>query len=400
MVLPLSDTAGKVLVSQEVRQKIVDGQIVFPGSKKRHHTDGNTPGERRGWFKDPTLEAKIQPQSYQPSIGDYLFAFTDQAGVFMPDENRSVLDAVAEINCHDRHELEIPRDGFELKVGCNYLIPCVDKVVKSPKDIIIFSPRSRYGRLFLEDRLATDFNPNFDEIGCLAKDGVELGLYAYVRPKVFNIRIYPGTQLGALWFFDSFADPLPTPKLRKICQNTPFLFSKDNPEHAVEHEINNGLVLHADAVGSSSNDLIGRKAKRNHTPIDTARPGEHPVHDYFEDTTKGQRFVPGQHYLYTSKEYLKIPPGFCAQLRLYSHNLRGQAHDAGFFEELFEGNGVHEGIFYEEYPFTLKDGVAISKLDVYQITQRPDKNYGKNAGSSHQRQLGPNPGAFFEKTAH
>ena len=137
--------------SQQIRKAIEDGKIIVPSLD----------------------ESRIQPSSFDPIIGDELFILdTKTKGLFRGNTKEPISRTLLKLPKRQRQEHNI-NNGFELKTGYTYLIPLEERVKLYEGEHIKSSPKSSFGRLFLNTRLLADYNSCFDEINsryCLNKE--------------------------------------------------------------------------------------------------------------------------------------------------------------------------------------------------------------------------------------
>src|SRR3989344_21526 len=72
-------------------------------------------------------ESKIQPSSFEPTIGGEIFILDQGYGIFRPDTNESVYNTLLRLPVKRRQKVDITK-GFEIKKGFTYLIPLEEKI--------------------------------------------------------------------------------------------------------------------------------------------------------------------------------------------------------------------------------------------------------------------------------
>jgi dCTP deaminase len=104
---------------------------------------------------------------------------------------------------------------------------------------------------------------------------------------------------------------------------------------------------------------------------------------------------PEEFYLLISKERVRIPPGYSAEMTAYdptSGELR--THYAGFFDPGFghtpgaaqQGSKAVMEVRAHDVPFMLQHGQRVAKLVFEKLAEEPTILYGQDIGSSYQHQ--------------
>lgn len=377
--MALEKTLGICLSSQEIRGRIKAG--------------------------NPTLlvpsfdENRIQPSSFEPTIGNELFILdTEMGGIFRPQTNEQIYQTLLRLPGRRRKKENISR-GFEIKKGFTYLIPLEERIVLNKGEHIKSSPKSSFGRVFLHTRMLADYNLCFDEINAQYRTEQELKVWLLVQPHVFNVIIYPGLSLNQMRFFEGQNAQLTPSELEEECKKNPLMYSKGLKRlMPSEPIITDGLQIHLDLSGENTGGIVGLRARHNPAPIDLRKKEEYEAELFFEPIKSDANIMirRGEHYLFSSKEVLKIPPHLNVELKSHSHiGLTGPLHFAGFIDNGFEGDLVFEVRSDELSGMELVDGMPVSKLDVFR-TNVPDKLYGRAIGSNYFEQIGPRPAKFFK----
>lgn len=369
---------GVCLASQQIRKLISGGRII--GSSIN--------------------EDKIQPSSFEPKISNEVFVLdTETNGIFRPQVQESIYRTLLQLPGRQRNKVDIT-DGFEIKSNFTYLFPLEERIIINEGEYIKSSTKSSFGRLFLNTRLLADYNPCFDEINSQYKADSELKLWLLVQPLKFNLIIYPGLTLNQLRFFSGYDVQLTPSQVVEEYETNPLLYIKDSnglliPANPI---ITDGLQIHLDLSGQYTEGIIGLRARHNPTPIDLKK-GNYEAENFFEPLSKVNKaltIIKGEHYLFSSKEVLKVPKNINIELKSHSHiGLSGPLHFAGFVDNGFEGDIVFEVRSDELSSMILDDGMPISKLDVFK-TEEPDKLYGTSIGSNYNKQVGPRPSKYFK----
>ena len=342
-------------------------------------------------------ETQIQPSSFEPVMQEDVFVLdTEKHGLFRPDRNETIYQALLRLPKRQRR-LESMGGGYEFKIGYTYLVPLEEKVKLAADEHIESSPKSTFGRTFLDTRLLGDFNPGFDEILPTKGQDKLLDLWLLIQPQAFNLVLYAGTSVNQLKFFKGFDARLTNAELIEELKKNPMIFDRDGQAMSPDAFVTDGLLARLDLSGKRTEGIIGLRARKNPEPIDTKKIKEYKAEDFFEPITgNGWMTVKRvNYYLLSSKELLKVPPHLNMELRTHSKiGFRGPMHFAGFIDNGFQGDLVFEIRSDELSDIELQDGLPVSKLDVYR-TPLPDKLYGKDIGSNYFDQVGPKPAKFF-----
>jgi len=345
-------------------------------------------------------EKRIQPSSFEPALGSQIFKLeAEEAEIFRPEATEEVHKTIARLPALKRRLTSI-KGGFEIKKGFSYLIRLEEKIILNEREYIRSSPKSSFGRLFLNTRLLTDYNPCFDEISSNYKTGKPLDLWLLLQPLAFNLIIFPGLSLNQLRFFNTRNFQLTPEEILTEYNKTPLLYVKEGKNLVpAKPIITDGLQIHIDLSGEDTGGIVGLRARSNPDPVDLSGRKKYYAEEFFEPIKimddKKIVIQVGQHYLLSSKEWLRIP--YHLNVELLSHSqigIAGPLHRAGFIDNYFWGNLVFEVTLDEIADMQLRDWMPISKLHIFR-TNIPDKAYGKRIGSSYHKQAGVRVAKFF-----
>ncbi len=366
------------LVSQEIRDLLERGQILTAGA----------------------YESRIQPASLDAIIGDEVFVLdNDTHSLFKPrNTNETVYRNLLELPAPKRRAVSIV-NGYELKRGSTYLVPLEERVRLGDLACIRSSPKSTTGRIFLNTRMIADYGPHINEV-VHSDDDRERMLWLQLQPLAFNVIVYPGISLSQLRFLTSLDAQLPVEEARRLQTTQPFLFYRTSgglvpTSHSGYSE---GLDMHLDLSGVSTEGIGGLRARRNPDPLDLSKKNNHKPEEYFEPLkadAQGEVIMRhGEYYLFSTKEVLNIPSDLCVETVRHSAQFTGSIEFAGFIDNGFLGDLVLEPRSDEIADMTLTDGMAIGALKVFR-THTPDKLYGEGSGASYKGQFGPRTAKFF-----
>jgi dCTP deaminase len=103
---------------------------------------------------------------------------------------------------------------------------------------------------------------------------------------------------------------------------------------------------------------------------------------------------PEEFYILASKERIRVPPEFAAEMVSYDPSVgEFRIHYAGFFDPGFgygsnDITGTHAvlEVRSHEVPFVLEDGQRVGRFMFERLLVQPAKVYGSGIGSSYERQ--------------
>jgi len=373
------------LASQDIRERIKRGIIAVPQKKITKE-----------------IESRIQPASFEPSIGDYIWEIDMSFGSFgAPSAKKTVQQIINDAPSNRRVKHSI-KGGFELKRGHSYLVPLNETILLRKGEVVGSSPKSSTGRLFPKLRLMADYNPCFDEVHAHYKTGAHISMWLLLEPQAFDLILHPNLILNQLRFY--VGDPiLSDAEVRTIHEKTPLILARTfygDLKPVKDPIIYEGIQLHLDLLGEHSNGIIGLRARNVATPIDMKKLNHYDIDQFFDVLTRTEELVVrrGEFYLFFSKEVLSTPKNLNFELKDHSHiGLQGPLHFAGFIDNGFVGDLVFEVRSDELHDFVLRDGMPLSRLTTYKTRTTPDKVYGGKIGSNYQGQIGARAAKYFKK---
>ena len=250
------------------------------------------------------------------------------------------------------------------------------------------NPKSSTGRLDVFTRLITDGATEFDRV----KGGYKGPLYAEISPRAFSILVRKGSRLNQLRFrrgSPAHSDSA----LRRLHEEVRLVHSAEGREN-----IDRGIAITVDLTGADGGDLVGYRARKHTGVIDVEKIDHYAVPDFWEPVRargdKGLILDPNDFHILASKEAVTVPPDHAAEMVPYD-TLVGEfrVHYAGFFDPGFgysDAGGAGSRAVLEvrshEVPFVIEDGQVVGRLVYERLTDVPDRLYGRDIGSSYQRQ--------------
>jgi dCTP deaminase len=328
---------------------------------------------------------QIQDDQFQPASLDLRLgaeAYRVRAS-FLPGKNSTVKEKLDEFAMH---RMDI-REGGVLEKGCVYIIPLQEGLRLKRRTSALGNPKSSTGRLDIFTRLITDQGTEFDRV----REQYKGPLYAEVSPRTFSILVRRGSRLNQLRIRRG-NPPSSDEKLKRLQQQFQ-LVGEIN-----EDDIRNGVPITVDVKGEQSGGIIGYKARSHAGLIDVDRIRYYDPLDFWEPVRAphkgGLVLDPAEFYILASRESVKVPPNYAAEMIAYD-TLVGEfrVHYAGFFDPGFGfpdtgGNRSRAVLEVRSYevPFVIEHEQIVGRLIYEELTSTPSKLYGTGARSSYQGQ--------------
>lgn len=338
---------------------------------------------RRGEIKarEPINDDQIQPASLDLRLGAR--AYRVRAS-FLPGKHSTVTQRLHSLAMH---EIDITR-GAVLEKGCVYIVPLMESLNLSNDLSAAGNPKSSTGRLDVFTRLITDYGNEFDQV----RPGYWGALYAEIAPRTFSVLVHKGSRLGQLRVRRG-EPPKPEDVLRQLQQEHRLV--DDNLD---EHDIKRGVPVRVDVHGDAETGLIGYRANSHAGLIDIDKKHHYPIEDFWEPVYRrngaGLILDPGEFYILASKDPVRVPIGYAAEMLAYD-TLVGEfrVHYAGFFDPGFGdpdagGQGARAVLEVRsfEVPFVIEHGQIVGRLIYEPLTEAPERVYGQELNSHYQRQ--------------
>ena len=331
----------------------------------------------------PILDEQIQPASIDLRLGSVAYRVRSS---FLPGDNFTVERKLEQVGYH---EIDLTKPAV-LEVGSLYVIPLQEHFVLPSLISGKGNPKSTIGRLDVFTRLLTDYGVKFDRVA----DEYRGKLYLEVMPRTFGVVVRRGTRMYQVRLIRG--NPRPAEKALRELDKEGLVFTADQPGEAnIE---NTGLQISLDLEGDNESDIVGYRARRNTWSIDLEKQNYFEPSDYWEvitrPRTRGIIIDPADFYLLLSKEKIRVPPEFAAELVPYDPQMgEFRVHYAGFFDPGFgygagDISGTHAVLEVRAHgvPFLLENGQSVGRLVYERLLSRPDRIYGPDIGSSYQRQ--------------
>jgi len=342
---------------------------------------------------EPISEDQIQPASVDLRLGAKAYRLVSS---FLP-ESHGVMERLSGGDGEDSdlvmYEIDL-REGGILEKGHVYLIPLMEEL-NLPEGVSgRANPKSTTGRLDIFARVLTDKNPRFDDIS----PGYRGQLFLEILPRSFTIGVKQGLSLVQLRLMDGDS-VVCDDELRTLQRDVGLLYDCSGNGRARDVSISKGIFMSVDLSGEDMDGVIGYKSRKNSHIIDLAKRDYYNISDFWEPVTGGTNSTlilePEEFYILSSREKIRIPTGYAAEMAAYeagSGELR--THYAGFFDpgfgygqsgEVMGTKAVLE-VRAHDVPFMISHGQTFCKLAYERMRTLPEKTYGPKIGSSYQFQ--------------
>lgn len=396
--MPLTSSSDSLdLVDQARKPELEPGGSSLPSASDDAdgtHTTGILPCQdlrtlvlRKDIFGlDPIAEDQFQPASLDLRLGSR--AFRVRAS-FLPGTG-SVKQKLEEFAMH---EMDITQ-GAVLERGCVYIIPLLEVLNLRHRTSAMGNPKSSTGRLDIFTRLITDYGTAFDQV----PEQYSGQLYAEVSPRTFSVLVRKGSRLCQLRVRRGKPSTSDEELRRLQKQHQLIEVQGEMRVGGKEHPIDSGIPVSVDLEGRQSGGVIGYKAKNHAGLIDIDKVGQYEVRDFWDPVVAPQRggliLDPAEFYILASREAVRVPPGYAAEMIAYD-TLVGEfrVHYAGFFDPGFGhseagGDGSRAVLEVRSYevPFVIEHGQLVGRLQYERLMSIPEILYGRRANSSYQGQ--------------
>ncbi len=332
----------------------------------------------------PVTPEQIQPASLDLRLGD--IAHRVRAS-FLPGLNSTV---EAKINDLRMTRVDLTSASVFEK-DCVYIVPLLEEVHLPDNISGKANPKSTTGRLDVFTRLITDYGVEFDRVPA----GYKGKLYAEIVSRTFTVRIRAGMKLSQLRFVQGVADSQDR-EIKKLDREQTLVYMDENSP--TKARLDRGLRVTVNLEASEKGEVIAYKARRNAPVIELDRINYYSPEEFWEarqqGTGKGLILDAGDFYILASRERVRVPPDFAAEMVPFDpSDGEFRIHYAGFFDPGF-GYGSSEikgtravlEVRAHEVPFLLEHGQLVGRLNYMPLLSRPDKIYGVQIGSSYQQQ--------------
>ncbi len=353
-----------ILPSQEISNLIARGNIIASPAINPDH---------------------IQPASLDLRLGD--MAHRVRAS-FLPGPYSTVEAKIKELRMARVDLTGVP----VLEKDCVYIVPLVEEL-NLPENISgKANPKSTTGRLDIFTRLITDYGTEFDRV----PPGYKGKLYAEVVSRTFTVAIRAGMRLSQLRFVQG--NPVSGDRTIRELDHEEHLVYMDEEESPGKARLQRGLRITVNLEGADAGEIIAYRAKRFAPAIELDKINFYSPEEFWEvrhqNASKNLILEPGDFYILASRERVRVPPDFAAEMVPFDpSDGEFRIHYAGFFDPGFgygssdiKGTRAVLEVRAHEVPFLMEHGQLVGRLNYMPLLRRPDKIYGTNIGSSYQHQ--------------
>ena len=333
-------------------------------------------------------DSQIQPASLDLRLGRE--AYRVKAS-FLRGRSATLLTRVHELR-EGTIDLTEPMPQL-LKKGDVYIIPLLERL-NLPKNIQgVANPKSTTGRLDIFTRLITECGDEFDRV----PKGYSGELYVEVCSRTFPVRLRTGMKLNQLRFVRGSSEPVGNGTLRELARQRGLVYDADG--RPCKNPIGPGVPITVDLEGSGDSNIVAYKAKASLQAIELDKDNYYDPADFWEAIRRPDEghivLEPGGFYLLGSKEKVRVPLDYAAEMLAYVPSMgEFRVHYAGFFDpgfgygangEILGTKAVLEVRAYE-VPILIENDHLVGRLHYYQLASKPDRVYGVSIGSSYQKQ--------------
>jgi dCTP deaminase len=329
-------------------------------------------------------EEQIQPASLDLRLGEV--AYRVRAS-FLPGPESTVQDKVSSLLITT---IDLT-GGVVFEPGCVYIVPLMEEL-RLAKDVEArANPKSTTGRLDIFTRLITDYGVEFERV----RPGYRGKLYAEIVSGTFTIQVRTGMKLNQLRFVRG-NPPSHDGPLAELDEKENLVYEED--EGPVKAKIDKGLRISVRLNAEGETEPVAFRAKRHAPVIDLGVRDFHDPREYWDAvfSVEGRGIVldPGDFYILASKEKVRVPPDYAAEMVPYDQSIgEFRVHYAGFFDPGF-GYGTSDvlgtlavlEVRAHEVPILIEHGQTVGRLIYSPMMARPEKIYGVQIGSSYQMQ--------------
>ena len=329
-------------------------------------------------------EEQVQPASLDLRLGE--IAHRVQAS-FLPGQLSTVEDRIRDLRMM---RVDLTRAAI-LEKGCVYIVPLLESL-HLPADVSArANPKSTTGRLDIFTRLITDYGAEFEGVAA----GYKGKLYAEIVPRTFTVAVRAGMRLNQLRFVRG-KPTSPDSVISALDEEQNLVYLDENSP--IKAQVDRGLMISVNLEAAEPSEVIAYRAKRNSPAIELDKVNHYLPEDFwdikYQPKNKALILDPGDFYILASKERVRVPPEYAAEMIPIDTSVgEFRIHYAGFFDPGF-GYGLSDikgtravlEVRAHEVPFMIEHRQVVGRLKYMRLLSRPDKIYGSGIGSSYQRQ--------------
>jgi len=357
-------TGDGILPSQEILELVHSGKI-----------SASRPVDEEDQIQPSSIDLRLSGEAYKVRAS------------FLPGKS-TTLPVRAKANGMLIETIDIS-DGAVLEPRVIYIIPLMERLSLPQELYGIANPKSSTGRLDIFTRLITEYGDEFERV----PKGYAGGLYIEVVSQTFRVFVRAGMRLNQLRFGRGRRIPVGEDRLKWLDRRD---LLTDADEENGQARVDRGYRLTVDLQGNGSG-VVGYQAKKTSEVIDLALINHYEVADFWTPILKDDECIlePGEFYILASKQKVRIPPDYAAEMLPYDLSTQEfRVHYAGFFDPGFGygENGEIPGtravleVRANEMPILLEDDQFVGRLTYYTMSQKPQRIYGSSIGSNYQLQ--------------
>jgi dCTP deaminase len=348
-----------------------------------------------GWIRAGVAlgEGQLQPASLDLRLGPVAYQLRAS---FLPFRER----VMSRLEPGDLADADLVIDRLSLEPGATlqrssvYVVPLLESLAL-PADVRgRCNPKSTTGRLDIFTRVITDGTPRFDEV----RAGYAGPLYLEISPQSFPVRVQAGQSVNQLRLVRG-ESLVSDAALAELYRTMPLLYDEeDRPVPMERVAFNDGLCMGIDLTGRGTGGIIGYRAHPNPPGVDLGRIDHYDPAEFWEPIKRPARdgyiLEANRFYILVSKERIRVPPAFAAEMVVYDAGAGEiRTHYAGFFDPGFGyGDGSVRGtkvvmeVRAREVPFMVYDGQTSFKVLFERLAAPAERLYGVGVASSYQHQ--------------
>jgi dCTP deaminase len=271
----------------------------------------------------PIDDAQIQPASIDLRLGPV--AYRVQAS-FLPGRFATVMDRIEALRMA---ELDLTKPAV-LEKGCIYIVPVLERLNLTQDMSARANPKSTTGRLDIFTRLITDYGVEFEQV----PGGYNGQLYVEIVSRTFTVILGQGTKLNQLRFIRGKPGSHDSVVTALHEEEVLVYTDEDSPAKA---QIDKGLRISMSLQGDATSDVVAYKARKNAPALDLSKVNHYRAEEFWdavrEPKNKAIILDPGDFYILGSKERVRVPPQFAAEMVAFDPSMgEFRIHYAGFFD--------------------------------------------------------------------
>lgn len=308
-------------------------------------------------------------------------------GSILPLPGQKIEDAMEESGVvDDKHDTDTE---FYIDRDQPYLFELVERLnLPSCITARVFNKSGR-GRIGTSVRTIVDGVPRFNRI----PSGYSGKIFTEVCATVFPEIILPNqTAMPQIRFYNGEPAPLRGADLQLLLRSEPILVDVNNKpikfsDKQLDEIARRGkLTFTADL----SRDLLVYKARMDKKAIHLGREGYYDPDDFFEEvhSIKGKKRIiihPGEFVLIHSKEKIRLPPAYAAEIADYSSEIGDlKSHYAGLINpghgydsDEMRGDHIVFEVRARDIPICIQDGQEIAQFEIFRMSELPEIVYRK-----------------------